>query len=202
MKLETNNEINQQENIGEPAPPTQGNTNTTERTFTQADLDRIVKERLADERKKYADYGTVKDQLTALTTERGTWEQSRQTLESTVSTAKERANTAVMELALYKAAAKAKFIDPADVFGAVDKSKITIAEDGTINGVEEAIQALSESKPHWIQGEPVKPGAPKVSATNPGGTTTLTADALSKMSVQDINALPWDAVKTALKNPK
>lgn len=201
MSTDQNEAINQQQATqGEPAPTNQG---TTERTFTQADLDRIVKDRVADERKKFADYGTLKDQLTALTTEKGTWESSRQTLEGSVSTATERANKAVMELELYKAAAKAKFTDPSDVFGAVDKSKITISEDGkTVSGIDEAIQALIELKPHWVQGEAPKPGAPKIPPTNPGGNTSLTRDALEKMSPQEISNLDWNAVKAALKNPK
>jgi len=38
----------------------------TSRTFTQQDLDRIIEDRLARERQKYADYDTIKAELTKL----------------------------------------------------------------------------------------------------------------------------------------
>ncbi len=43
---------------GAPAPQT--NAGTGERTFSQADVDRMIADRLAREQKKYADYGDLK----------------------------------------------------------------------------------------------------------------------------------------------
>lgn len=46
-----------------PAPPPEGTEGTEQpQTFTQADLDRVVKERVQRERAKFADYDTLKAQ--------------------------------------------------------------------------------------------------------------------------------------------
>ena len=57
-----------------------------------------------------------------------------------------------------------KFIDADAVYALVDKSKITVKDDGTIEGATEALAELENSKPHLLKHKPVaKPGA-----TNPG----------------------------------
>lgn len=196
MSTDQNEAINQQQvTLGEPAPTNQGKP--AEKMFTQSEVNGIVQERLKD----FADYKDLKKRASDLELAQGTWDQARQGLEGNVKTATERANKATIGLELYKAAAKARFTDPSDVFGAVDMSKITIADDGKISGIEEAIQALAESKPHWIQGEPAKSTAVKLSATNPGGTgATLTREALSKMSEKEIMALDKEARDAALRS--
>jgi hypothetical protein len=44
----------------------QEQTQTEEKTFTQAELDAVVKDRLKREREKYADYDAVKAKATKL----------------------------------------------------------------------------------------------------------------------------------------
>lgn len=54
-----------------PAATTEGGEGAekqTEQTFTQADVDRIVKERVQRERAKYADYGELKEKAAGATT--------------------------------------------------------------------------------------------------------------------------------------
>ena len=45
---------------GAPAPQSTTNAGTGERTFSQADVDRMIADRLAREQKKYADYSELK----------------------------------------------------------------------------------------------------------------------------------------------
>lgn len=60
---------------------------------------------------------------------------------------------------------RAPFVDPRDALALVDKSKIEIQDDGTVKGVEEALNALAEAKPHLLVAEKRRSG---VKPTNPG----------------------------------
>jgi hypothetical protein len=195
MTLEQNDAINDQQNSDPGQPDPAQKQGTTPRMFTQDEANAFAAEAKREAVKRFADYDTLKQQI-------GTFSQEKETLTGNLAKAAERANSAVLELAFYKAASEAGFIKPDHAFVMSDKSKVTIGEDGTISGVSELVIELAQNNPHFLRSEPVKPGAPKVSATNPGGSPSLTADALKGMSVQDINALPWDTVKAALKNPK
>ena len=56
-----------------------------------------------------------------------------------------------------------KFIDPDVVLAMTDKSKITVKEDGTIEGVDAVLDELAKAKPHLLKGS-----GSKLGATNPG----------------------------------
>jgi hypothetical protein len=56
----------------------QGNGDKPEITFTRADLDRIVRERLDRERKKYADYGELREKAAAAKTTQEQLDELRQ----------------------------------------------------------------------------------------------------------------------------
>lgn len=60
-----------------------------------------------------------------------------------------------------------KFIDPDVVIALVDKSKVTVKEDGTVEGVDVALDELAKSKPHLL-----KSNASRLGATNPGANAT------------------------------
>jgi flagellar biosynthesis GTPase FlhF len=57
------------------------------------------------------------------------------------------------------------FYDPEDAFNLVDRSKFEITDEGKVDGVSEALEALKESKPYMIKkarpagvGQPTFPG--------------------------------------------
>jgi len=56
-----------------------------------------------------------------------------------------------------------KFIDPDVVLALVDKSKVTVKEDGSIEGVDAVLDELAKAKPHLLKGS-----GSKLGATNPG----------------------------------
>ena len=60
-----------------------------------------------------------------------------------------------------------KFIDPDVVLAMTDKSKITVKEDGTIEGVDALLDDLAKLKPHLLKGS-----GSKLGATNPGFNAT------------------------------
>ncbi len=49
------------------------------------------------------------------------------------------------------AAAKAGFINPARVYALIDSGTLDTAEDGSIKGLDEALQALAKSDPYLLQ---------------------------------------------------
>ena len=57
-----------------------------------------------------------------------------------------------------------KFIDPDVVIALVDKSKVTVKEDGTVEGVDAVLEELAKAKPHLLKGSnahgnPTNPGS-------------------------------------------
>ena len=66
-----------------------------------------------------------------------------------------KANERLIRSAVLAEAATVGFIDPADAFLFADKAKLAVKDDGTIEGVKEAIEAVAKAKPHLVKAEPV-----------------------------------------------
>lgn len=56
-----------------------------------------------------------------------------------------------------------KFIDPDVVYALLDRSKVTVKEDGTVDGVDAALAELEKAKPHLL-----KSTKSNLGASNPG----------------------------------
>lgn len=78
-----------------------------------------------------------------------------------------------------------KFIDPDVVIALVDKSKVTVKDDGTVEGVDAVLDELAKSKPHLL-----KSNASRLGATNPGanGQQALSdKERLAQLRSRDVN---------------
>lgn len=126
-------------------------------TFTQADLDRIVQERLARERQKYADYDELKtkaqkfEQIEAeqqSDLEKAQAEADR--LKQENAQLKESAAGARRRAALERAAAKAKFHDPADAAVQIDQTLLEVDDDGNVTNADDLVATLAETKPYLV----------------------------------------------------
>jgi hypothetical protein len=153
------------------------------RTFTQADLDRIVKERLEREKGKYADYDDLKRasvefkklkdaQLTEA--ERAT--KRIQELEALQAEAETTARARELEVneRLIKAdvrvlAGQMGFASPDDAYHLADLANVKI-DDGEVKGVEKALQELAKAKPYLV-GKGGGAGSPPNDPKRRGGTT-------------------------------
>lgn len=157
------------------AQPTPGATGavvqpsqTATDTFTQADLDRIVKERLSQERKKFADYDALKAKVTAQEeaskTESEKLAERLKTLEAqNQQLASERRELSI-RAAITDAAAAVGL--PADAaYRLIDKAQVTINEDGTIANATELVKAVSEAYPGLVRSNGAQ--TPRVAAANP-----------------------------------
>lgn len=131
----------------DPAPP-------ADRSFTQADIDRIVADRVARERGKYADYDDLKAKAADYEQLRA---QSQTDQEKAIETAraegKAEVQTAANERLIraeVRAAAAGKLADPADAVRLLDVTGLTVGDDGTVDAkaLAERIGQLVKDKPY------------------------------------------------------
>ncbi|MEB8691174.1 phage scaffolding protein [Bacillus sp. GMs2/2] len=154
---------------------------------SQEELDELVKKRLERERKKsaekYGDYDDVKAKLAEY--EKAEEERKKQEMteierlqaekeeadkkaleaSEAAQQAQEKANARILNTEIKSIARTLDANDPGDVLALLDKSTIQIDENGNYQGVEEAVNALKESKP-WMFKKVV--GADAAGGANPG----------------------------------
>lgn len=122
------------------------------RIFTQAELDRIIRDRLDRERQKYDDYDDLKkakDELDALKAEQMSELEKAQARAADLEAERDRAvmeaNDRLIKAAFVAAAAQAGAAHPEDAFALADLGGVEIGEDGQVTGVEDAVKALVEA---------------------------------------------------------
>ncbi|OAK38955.1 scaffolding protein [Bacillus wiedmannii] len=164
-----------------------GGTDDPPKTFTQEELDEIVKKRLERERNKsaeqYGDYDDVKAKLAEY--EKAEEERKKQEMteierlqaekeeadkkvleaSEAAQKAQEKANARILNTEIKSIARALDANDPGDVLALLDKSSIQLDESGNYQGVEEAVNALKDSKP-WMFKKVV--GADAAGGANPG----------------------------------
>lgn len=155
-----------------PPPPPPPPADPPE-TFDQAAVDRIVSQRLAREREKFADYDDLKTKAERL----AEIEAANQT---ELEKAQARADAAESERDQFKgqmgernradvvlaAAREAKFIDPAQAYALIDSTKLELDEAGLPTNATDLVGALATASPHLVGTPPPPPpgdgdGGPK-----------------------------------------
>lgn len=136
-----------------PTPPPAGDA----KTFTQAELDAIVKDRLARAKSQFADYDDLKgkaakfDEIDAASKSELEKAQAKiAEAEKKAADALDRAKTASLKSAVLDAAHKANAVDGDAVFALLDKSKVTVSDDGAVTGIDDALKALLAEKPYLV----------------------------------------------------
>ena len=159
-----------------------------ERTFTQDDLDKAVRDRLNREKAKYADYGDLKakaDQYDELTAAQKTAEQRAA---DDLAKAQKAAADALAEAVRYKAAGKAGIDPESDDFaliGSGDEETVMTraARLGALLAAERELARLKEQQgraavPETGRPRPVlRPGATPVEATGRPGSIDAAREA-------------------------
>lgn len=162
-----------------------------DRTFTQADVDRIVGERLMREREKYSDYEALK---------KGAADAGA--MQAQLAAAQQTATAAQIEAALVREAAGAGLT--ADRLAAAlrltEMGAIKV-ENGAVTGAKEALAKALTDYP-FLAVPPAPPPAPPPVSTltatgNPGAPVTFTKDVIAKMKPEEIEK-NWDAIKSVL----
>lgn len=167
----------------------------TAKTYTQAQIDEMITDRIKRERKKFADYDDLKSKLSEYESQA---EEQRQSELTDLQKAQEQAQqfeTKLQELTaqleaernnarqqaikneFIKVASSANIIDIDAAMALSDLSAVEIGEDGKVNGVDDAIKALVENKPYMVAKKQTQPIG---TATNggSGGQSEKTAEQL------------------------
>jgi len=157
---------------GAPVAPDEPNTDGLTLDAIQAELKRARRE-AASYRTKLRDAEAAqaereKGKLSDLERLQAELNETKQALAETQRLAQER----LVRNAVLAAAARVGFNDPDDAMRLIDQGTLEVREDGSVDGVEKAIQAIAKSKPYLVRGKP----QPAVAPTNPEGQAQRPTD--------------------------
>lgn len=126
---------------GAPTPP-------AEKTFPESVVNQMIEDRLARERRKFADYGEVKSEAERLREQVADVDTLRKRAERAEAERDAIREGATMERrtrALVLEAVRAGARNPELVAGLVPSDAVTLADDGTVKGADRAIARLVET---------------------------------------------------------
>jgi hypothetical protein len=167
-----------------PAP-----TPEQDKTFGQADVDRIVAERVARERAKYADHDDLRKAAKRLEEIEAA---NATDLEKAVKAAREEGRAEVLSAANQRTlnaearalAAAAKFRNPVLAVRAIDLGDVRVAEDGTVDAaaIKTRLAELASAEPYLVDDGTVTPGRPKPDDAQgqPGGNPDRAAEGVAE----------------------
>ena len=157
-----------------------------ERTFSQADLDRIVKDRLARQRAQFADYDEIKGKLSEI--EQASKTELEKALEKAAEFEKRmqdneaRAREALLRAAVVSEAAKKNVVDPDAALALLNKDALEFDEHGQPTNVPDLIDSLLIDKT-YLAGKPrTTTGSADLGAREGNTPGQLTRDDLKSMS--------------------
>lgn len=191
---------------GAPQPVT-----GAERTFTQAELNAIIDDRLKRERGKYADYADLKaraDKLAEIeTAQMGELEKAQAraaALEAERDRVQQHAQDTLLRAAFIAAAAIAGAAHPEDAFALADRGSISIGDDGKVVGVDDAVKALVEAGRIPMSGRPPAPSLDGGAGSGkpPGDKISLTAEEIEMCRKMRITPEQYAESKRILQGGK
>jgi hypothetical protein len=136
---------------------------------TPEDFQRALNARVKAIERKYANYGELKDKAAKLKEVEDAQKTSEQKLRDDLAAAQEartkaerEARETTLRSSVVAEAIRLGFNDPMDAFNLLDKSSLTQAEGGDVEGITEALNELARSKPYLRQKSvpPVPPANP------------------------------------------
>lgn len=175
-----------------------------DKTFTQAELDRIVQDRIARERQKYDGFDDLKKkakqfdelqqaQLSELEREK----QAREKATADAKAAVDRANQRLIQAEILTAAMKHKAIKPEHLHRLIDTDTVTVADDGQVTGAEEAVSAFLEANPEYVGKSTPPPGEADQGARK-AAPNQLTREELASMTPEQIRKAVTDGRAASL----
>jgi len=132
-------------------------TEPKEVKMLQSDFDKIVADRVAQERKKYTDYEDLKAKAAKLAEIEKSKLDDTERLAAELAEAKSKADSLSTELkstkinaSLTKAAADLKAVDADAVVRLLDTSQLEVDANGNVTNAAEVVKALLDSKPYLV----------------------------------------------------
>lgn len=169
-------------------------TDKGEKTFTQADLNKLIDERLTRERAKYADYADLKkaaDQWKqhedAQKTEVEKLQAQIADWQNRATQADQRRQTAILRSSVMAEAGKQGV--PADrieaAYKLLDTSKLSVDESDAVSGLEDAIKALLQANTFLLAATtPNKLPVPRTSPTNPASDAPISDPVMEQVQAR------------------
>lgn len=170
-----------------PEPP------AAERTFTQAELDKIVQDRVARVKREVPD---DYEDLKAAKAEHDEWKKSQlseleqaqkraEEAEKAGASAMERANARLVQAEILREATEQKAIRPEHMHRLIDTESVTVGDDGQVAGAGDAVKAFLDANPEFVgKGRVTDPVEQGARGTTP---TQLTREDLQRMSPEEVN---------------
>lgn len=128
---------------------------TTEKTFTQAELEAIVRERLQRERQKFADYEALKkaaEELQAIRESQKSEAEKTQEklarLEQEYQAERDKRRAAMLQAKVVSIAGKLGAVDPQDANFIMATQSIDPDSDGADSDIQNVIEGLKATKPY------------------------------------------------------
>ena len=138
----------------------QPEADSTERLFTQDEVNRLVGARAREVRNQFGDYKQLQDRAAKADELEQAQLTEQERLEARASEAERRAADAAGQIASAMIASEVKvrasqlgIIDPDAAYLLLDRSNVRYAEEGGVSGVDEALTQLLEDKP-YLKGSP------------------------------------------------
>lgn len=159
--------------------------------YTQAELDRMFQDRVARERQKFADYDDLKakaekfDKLEADSqTELEKAQQRAEKAERDRNAALETANDRLIEAAVLAEGTSQKAIKPEHLHKLIDRSSVTVGDDGQVTGAADAVKAFLDANPEYVGTTRALGDADQGARTH--GADQLSREALKTMTPDEI----------------
>lgn len=151
-------QVEQQEQPQTGTPPeTGGEQDGGERTFTQEELDAVVRQRLERERSKYIDYDDLKAKASkwaeheeAQKTELQKLQDKADKLEREKQASEAGYRDRLLRAEVRIQAAQMGFRNPDDAYRLADLQGLEIDDDGNAAGVKEALDKLVQDRPYLL----------------------------------------------------
>lgn len=181
---------------------------TGTRTFTESELQAIVRDRLARQKRQFADYEELKtakqklDELeTAQMTELEKVKAQVEKLQVERDAAQQLAQDRLIRSAFVAEAARAGAAHPEDAFALADLSGVAIDDAGQVSGVSAAVTALVEANRLVLASQP---GAPRLdggagSGERPTLKTRLSAEEVEIARKMGMSPEDYAASKAAME---
>lgn len=125
------------------------------RTFTQDELDAIVRDRVRRERKGW-EQKIKEEKEKAAMSEAERLKAEKEEAEKNATAAIERANQRLIRSEVIAQAAKLNIVDPDAAYALMNKEDVKVEDDDTVTGVKKSLEALIKAKPYLVDSTDTK----------------------------------------------
>ena len=165
----------------------------TDRTFSQAEVDRIVQERLARQKAQYAGFDELKtkaEQFDQLREQQMTdLEKANKRaadLERELTAATTARQESILAAAIVAEAAKRHVVDPEAAVALIDRSTLQFDDTGNPTNIAQAMDSLLEQRSYLVAAAGGARGNADLGARGTAGADQLTREALASMTPEQV----------------